>query len=395
MYKIKQFHIVNSRLLEKKSLIQVLWGPRQVGKTTLIEQVLKEFPYSYFVSADEPTLKDSLWLKAQWQQARLLFQKTKSEIIFVIDEVQKIENWSETVKLLWDEDKRKNIPLKVVLLGSSSLLIQKGLTESLTGRFELIPIMHWDYDQMHKAFNWDLNTYLFFGGYPGAAPLIQDEPRWRRYILDSIIETTLSRDILLLTRIDKPALMRRLFLLACHYSGQILSYQKMLGQLQDAGNTTTLAHYLTLLSQACLMGGIENYSGIEVRKRASSPKLQVFNSALFSVCQNLSFSEATKRPEFWGRVFENAVGQYLYNQIQGTEIELYYFREKNSEVDFVLKKYGDLVGIEVKSGSSKLVTSGMKIFQKKYPHAKVLLVGEEGISLKEFLTMPINDFFHP
>src|SRR3984885_13640361 len=220
------------RLREKRRFLQVLAGPRQVGKTTVVRQVMEasKIPAIY-ASADEPTLRDRTWLAQPWDIARLKSKESKTGVWLVLDEIQKVQDWSSVVKLLWDADTHSGIPLKVVLLGSSPLLIQKGLTESLAGRFEVIAVPHWSFPEMREAFGWKLEQYIFFGAYPGAAELIGDPERWRRYILDSLIETTISRDILLLTRVDKPALLRRLFHLGCAYSGQILSYQKMMGQL--------------------------------------------------------------------------------------------------------------------------------------------------------------------
>jgi NADH:ubiquinone oxidoreductase subunit K len=237
------------RLSEPRRHIQVVAGPRQVGKSTLVHQVVErgELPWRW-ASADEPTLRGPSWLAQQWDAARLAARDAAARggAVLVLDEVHKLDGWSEAVKRLWDEDTRQRTPLKVVLLGSSPLLVARGLTESLAGRFEMLHLRHWSYAEMKSAFDWPLASYVFHGGYPGAAPLVNEPVRWARYVMDSLVETSISRDVLLLTRIDKPALMRRLFELACSYSGQVLSYTKMLGPLQDAGNTTTLAHYLVL-----------------------------------------------------------------------------------------------------------------------------------------------------
>ena len=260
MFKRAIYKVLQQRLTEPRRFIQVLTGPRQVGKTTLVRQIMQEalLPVHY-VSADEPTLQGDVWVEQQWEIAR---QKTKAggderhEALLVLDEVQKIPRWSEQVKRLWDEDTLRGIPLKVIVLGSAPTLIGRGLSESLAGRFEAISVTHWLFSEMRDAFGWDLDTYIYYGGYPGAASLIDDRQRWARYVVDSLVETTISRDILLMSRVDKPALLRRMFLLGCDYSGQILSYQKMLGQLHDAGNTTTLAHYLELLAGAGMVAGL-------------------------------------------------------------------------------------------------------------------------------------------
>src|SRR4030043_1283834 len=250
MYPRPVYQILFARLKEPRKFLQVLAGPRQTGKTTLIRQAMESLTLaSHYASADEPTLQSRTWIEQQWEMGRLLGREkgNKAGALLVLDEIQKVAGWSETVKRLWDADTAKKVDLRVVLLGSAPLLIQQGLADSLAGRFEIIPVVHWSYSEMKDAFGWGLDQYVYFGGYPGAADLINDRQRWARYIIDSLIETTISRDILLMTRIDKPALLRRLFQLGCNYSGQILSYQKMIGQLQDAGNTTTLAHYLELM----------------------------------------------------------------------------------------------------------------------------------------------------
>jgi predicted AAA+ superfamily ATPase len=306
----------------------------------------------------------------------------------VLDEVQKVPHWSESVKRLWDEDTRTGTPLKVVILGSAPLLIARGLTESLAGRFEVLHVPHWSYPEMRDAFAFTLEDFIYFGGYPGAAPLITDPERWRRYILDSLIETTISRDVLLLTRVDKPALLRRLFELACDYSGQILSYTKMLGQLQDAGNSTTLAHYLDLLTQAGMVTGLQKYSGSAVRKRGSSPKLQVLNTALMSAMSGLTPADARADSTYYGRLVESAVGAHLTNAAAAGECELLYWREGNYEVDFVVRIGRKTVAIEVKSGSRRDGLPGMDRFMREYKPDATLLVGADGVPLDQFLSTP-------
>ncbi len=376
------------RLGEPRRFLQVLAGPRQVGKTTLAREVMEALVCpAHFTSADEPALKGPAWIEEQWEVARTMIGKVGA--VLFLDEVQKVTGWSEVIKRLWDEDTAKRRQLRVVILGSAPLLIQTGLTESLAGRFEILRLTHWSYSEMHKAFGWDLDQYIFFGGYPGSAPLIKDEERWEKYILDSLIETTISRDILLLTRVDKPALLRQLFRLGCEYSGQILSYQKMLGQLQDAGNTTTLAHYLELLQGAGMVAGLQKYSGQKARQRGSSPKLQVLNTALMAAHSHLKFEEAKRNPDVWGRFVESAVGGHLINSIVGTKIKIYYWRERNQEVDFVLQKGKTLAALEVKSGRKREGLSGMEKFSDRFRPSKKLLVGKGGMPLEDFFRMPL------
>lgn len=376
------------RMSEPRRFIQVLYGPRQSGKTTLAHQVMADLEIpSHYASADEPTLKDRTWIEQQWEVARLKVESEKNAL-FVMDEAQKIDGWSETVKRLWDEDTAKGLPLHVMLLGSSPLLVQRGLTESLAGRFEVIPVTHWSFGEMREAFDWSLDEYIFFGGYPGGADLINDQKRWSNYIRDALIETTISRDILLMTRVDKPALLRRLFELGCSYSGQILSYQKMLGQLQDAGNTTTLAHYLNLIEGAGLLAGLSKYAGQRVRQRASSPKLLVLNTALMTAQSQLSLGEAKQDTEFWGRLVESAIGAALMNGLRGENIELFYWSSRNREVDFVLSRGKSLVALEVKSGRRKVTLPGIEAFSKEFRVEKRLLIGAQGIPVEEFLLTP-------
>lgn len=370
--------------------MQVVAGPRQVGKSTLVQQVTEDLDVPVrTASADEPSLRDSDWIAQQWEAARLALKGSGGGVL-VLDEIQKIPQWSETVKRLWDEDTRAKRPLRVVLLGSAPLLIAQGLTESLAGRFEVIHLSHWSLSEMQAAFGWSLEEYLFYGGYPGAAPLVSDPERWMRYVADSLIETSISRDVLLLTRVDKPALLRRLFELACRYSGQVLSYTKMLGQLQDAGNTTTLAHYLTLLAGAGMVCGLPKYAGDVARSRASSPKLQVLNTGLMTVASGLTLQEARQDREFWGRLVESAVGAHLANAAQRGECQLHYWRERNHEVDFVVRAGRRLTAIEVKSGRAPQTHPGTAAFVEAFRPQRTLLVGGDGIALEEFLTRPVG-----
>ncbi len=383
---------LQARLQEPRRYVQVVAGPRQVGKTTLVRQVLSRLGSpNQFVSADEPTLKDAAWLRAQWDAARLVAGNARETgTVLAIDEIQKISGWSETVKRLWDEDSASGVPLHVVLLGSAPLLIQSGLTESLAGRFEIIQLPHWSFSEMRDAFGFSIEQFLCFGGYPGAAPLTDDPERWRRYVLDSLVETTISRDVLLLTRVDKPALLRRLFELGCRYSGQILSYNKMLGQLQDAGNTTTLAHYLDLLAGVGMVRGLPKFAGEVVRQRGSSPKMQVFNTALLTAVSGMTPAEATADREFWGRLTESAVGAHLANAAFSGECDVFYWRDRNREVDFIVRVQHRLLAIEVKSGRSRSSLRGLDTFEKAFRPHRALIVGTGGISLDDFLSRPVS-----
>jgi len=392
MYQRPFYLKIKERIGLQRKFIQVLMGPRQVGKTTLVKQLLAQYSFPWhYASADEAT--QPLWLQQQWETIRLKLYSAKSkEALLVIDEIQKIPDWSNLVKIQWDKDNFENIPIKIILLGSSQLLLQKGLSESLAGRFEVIYLPHWSFTEMKDAFGFTLEEYIWFGGYPGPADLITDESRWKEYIRQSLIETTIMRDILLMARIDKPVLLRNLFDLACSWSGQVLSFNKILGQLKDAGNTTTLAHYLKLLEGAGMIKGLEKFSPSTIRQRASSPKFQVFNTALMSALSSGQRSEIQAQPEVYGRWVESAIGTHLLNQSLTGQMELYYWREGNNEVDFVLQKGNKTIGIEVKSGRNKL-SEGIPAFASRFNPAKILLVGREGIPVEEFLSMPVSDLF--
>ena len=377
---------ITKRIKEPRKFIQVLYGPRQVGKTTLILQLLSKLKVkTIYETADAVNAADIKWLQTVWEAARIKLKLSGSkELILVIDEIQKIDNWSEIIKKLWDEDSRFRNNIKVILLGSSSLLVQKGLTESLAGRFEKTYIGHWSFSEMKSAFDWNINQYIFFGGYPGAASLINDEKRWKSYIIDSLIETTISKDILMLTRVDKPALLKRLFEIGSYYSGQILSFTKIIGQLQDAGNTTTLSHYLYLLTNCGLLGGLEKFSGSIVKKRSSSPKFQVYNNALLSAYSRTDFLRTYQEPALWGRIAESAIGTHLIGKSITEKYKLYYWRDGDYEVDFVIEYGGNILGIEVKSGISTS-NKGIDKFLSQHPTAKTIFVGTSGIPIEEFL----------
>ena len=405
------------RLAEEPRWLILMSGPRQCGKTTLVQQVLTELGWSSgYVAVDAPAgallgtggavpvagesgavlrtddVRDEQWLVHMWAQARARIEAGEGAPVLALDEIQKIPNWSETVKGLWDDDRRRGLHLHVVLLGSSPLLVQRGVSESLAGRYESIRLSHWSFPEMSRAFGVDLPGYVYFGGYPGAVSLVHDEDRWRAYVLGSLVEPNIESDILAMQRVDKPALLKRLFELAAVYSGQILSYNKMLGQLQDAGNTTTLARYLNLLASAGLVTGLEKYSGKPVRRRASSPKLLVLNTALMSASSEYRFEEAKADRSHWGRLVESAVGAHLYNTLT-PEIRLHYWRENSLEVDYVLQRGRRLVSIEVKSGRRKPNLSGLKAFSKRFTVSKEVIVGEEGVALEEFLSAPAEKWF--
>ena len=386
MYKRKLVTQLKSRMKEKRLFIQVVIGPRQTGKTTAIQQTLESFSKTHhFVSADDPVQSSPEWLRNEWEKARLLQKQAGKDFIFAIDEVQKIPSWSSMVKLLWDEDTRKKIPIKVILSGSSSLLVQKGLHESMAGRFEVLFCPHWNYRECKAAFKYKLDDFLFFGGYPGAAEIKNDVERWVRYMGTSIIDPVISRDILQMEEVRKPALLRSLFTLGAAYSAQELSYTKILGQLHDAGNTVTLAHYLELLDKANILCGLPKYSANKIRARQSSPRFLVYDTSLLVWATGTSRKNFLETPETRGRLVESAVGANLLARSKEEGFSVYWWRERDKEVDFVIEKgKSTLTAIEVKSGKVK-PTGGSLEFIKRFPHALSLTVGAENCSLENFL----------
>ena len=393
----QQYNILKDRILEPRKFIQVLAGPRQVGKSTLITQVLRSIsiPHSIEV-ADGVDPNDSDWIHRVWEEARVTMEIRKErEYLLVIDEIQKINNWSEIVKREWDEDTRKNINLKVVILGSSRLLLKKGLTESLAGRFELIRLGHWSYKEMNDAFGMTLDQYIYFGGYPGPASLIGDEKRWKKYIKDSLVAPAIEKDVIMTSNIYKPALMKQLFELGCSYSAEILSLTKLMGQLQDAGNVTTLASYLTILDECALLTGLQKFSIDEARKRNSLPKYQVYNNALLTAYKGHSFIVDRTDSKIWGRWVESAIGTHLLSMADELDYKVYYWRESsrdkngNLEVDFIIYNDGEITAIEVKSGR-RSTNSGLPAFVKQFHPKKAFVVGTGGISIEDFLKSDIE-----
>ena len=347
--------ILEKRLGEKLNFIQVVLGPRQVGKTTGLQQIVQAWQGpALMISADEVITPTIDWLKLHWEKARNL----GTDALLVVDEVQKIPNWSSAIKYLFDQDRAAR-KLKVVLLGSASLALQKGLGESLAGRYEVIPANHWGLDECKQAFKWNLEDFLKFGGYPAAAELSEDIDRWQNYVRNSIIEPVLIKDILGLTTVNKPALFRQTFELAMSYPAQEISLQKLLGQLQESGNVTTIKHYLELFEGAFLLKTLQKYTCSEIRKRGSSPKIIPLNMALCHAFRSPTLIDSNS--DWRGRIFEAAVGAALSK----TKGKLFYWREGKYEVDFVWELEGQLYALEIKSGR-KRSSKGLEKFLQRY-----------------------------
>lgn len=394
MYKRAVFQTIKRRLEEPRKFIQVVMGPRQVGKSTVVKQVIQELntPFQLF-SADNVPASNTAWVSNCWAAVRSLKESKGLEtIILVIDEIQKINNWSEVVKKEWDDDTFHDRNIKVLLLGSSRVLLEKGLSESLAGRFEEIRMTHWSYQEMKDCFGFTLDQYIYYGGYPGAADLISDSDRWEQYIQSAIIDATINKDILMNTPISKPALLRQTFELGAAYSGELLSLNKMLGSLQDAGNTVTLAGYINLLDESGLLCGLQKYSIDTARRRASIPKLQVYNNALKMVYNPHSFEQAITDRKEWGRIFESGIGAWIVSQAFVHRFDVFYWRERTDEVDFILRKKESVVAIEVKSNAEKN-TDGLTTFRDMFKPKAAFIVGDGGISAEDFLTTDIRNLF--
>ena len=394
MYKRIEYQTIKARLEEPRRFIQVVMGPRQVGKSTVVRQVLEELdaPFKLF-SADNVPATNSAWVSNCWAATRdLMDMNAYKSMILVIDEIQKISNWSEVVKKEWDDDTFHGREIKVLLLGSSRVMLEKGLSESLAGRFEEIRMTHWSYPEMKECFGFSLNQYLFYGGYPGAASLIDYEERFQQYIQSSIIDASINKDILMDTPIGKPALLRQTFELGAAYSGLILSLNKMLGSLQDAGNTATLSGYLNLLKESGMLCGLQKYSIDTARRKASIPKLQVYNNALKTIFTPLTFEQAILDRKEWGHIVESGIGAYIVSQAFTQRFEVFYWRERNDEVDFILRKKGTVIAIEVKSNAEKS-TSGIIKFREMFHPKSAFIVGDGGISIEEFLSMDLKRIF--
>lgn len=395
----------------------IITGPRQAGKTTIVRQARERCPRTMlYAPADEPGIpitpnvgerpsgehrppgETSIrppegsgreWLLQVWGEARELASSGPDGAVLVIDEVQNVENWPALVKGLWDRDRFDELPLHVVLLGSSPLLLQKGLTEGLTGRFERIRVPHWSFAEMSEAFSLSVDEYLYHGGYPGS---MRPGVDWGNYVLDSIIEPTINRDIIALERIERPALLRRLFEVVAERSGRVLTTQQILSSLAMKGHPNTVASYLDLLENAGLVVSLRRHARDPNRRIESHPKVNVLNTALMTAMSGYTFDEARNDRTFWGHLVETAVGAHLYNT-GAPEARLRYWRDRDGhEVDFVLERGPNLVGCEVKSGPRARPVPGLHEFQRRFPSARPLVVGEGGVPLAEFLSTPAGEW---
>lgn len=391
MYRRTIVNTLVERMNEPRRFLQILLGPRQTGKSTAIKQALRETSLPYHFAEVETQTEKADWIRAQWQMARNLIRADQPTALLIIDEIQYIKGWADAVKALWDEDSWADIDLRVVLTGSSATLLKSGMGDSLAGRFELIRCPHWYFSEMREAFGYSFEDFLFFGGYPGAAPLRDDLKRWVSYLTDAIIEPTITKDILALEEVRNPALLRRLFYLGAPYSAQEISYRKLLGQLDDRGNAATIAHYLTLLSGAGMLTGLQKYDAKLMKARSSSPRLLVQDTALMTAAYGTGRGRLLSDPDMRGRLIESAVGAYLLARGADEGFEVFWWREGNKEVDYVIESGEAVVGIEVKSGRVKS-TGGLTAFVNANPHATTRIVGSASCPVERFLLGEVDLF---
>lgn len=371
----RQSEITLTRNLgQKMPLIQVVVGPRQVGKTSLVKSYLAG--RGIYVSADSPTPLGAAEVTKWWHQAL-----STPDRILAIDEVQKISGWSEIVKKLWDE---KPHTLRLILTGSAALILEKGLKESLAGRFELIRCHHWSFSEAKELFGLSLRQFIEFGCYPGAMRFFDDRIRWAEYIRDSIVEPAIGRDILLLQPVGNPALLRQVFLAAISRPAQVVSLNKMQGQLLDSAALATIQHYLEMMSHGFLVSLLSKYSAEKIRLKKSSQKIIINDAGLMRAFWRPV--ESTITPDLFGRYFENAIGACLLQR----GWELYYWQDRTWEVDFVaLAPDGKKYAIEVKSAAAKEDEFlGLKRFCQKNPDFKPILISLVNQEIQGLTTWP-------
>lgn len=394
MFERAQVTTIKTRLTECTfPLMQVLVGPRQTGKSTMLQQALSAITLpSQFVSADDLLAPNEAWLRQCWQDARNLYLATQQPIVLVLDEIQKVPAWPNIVKGMWDQDRREKHDIRVCLSGSSSLLLRKGLEDSLMGRFEIVRSPHWSFTECEQAFGTTLDDFLFFGGFPQAQQLRHDFKRWQDYMLEGIIEPTIAKDVFEDEDVRKPALLKALFYLGARFSAQELSYNKIAGQLQDSGNLATLAHYLNLLDKAGMLCGLEKYHPNILLQKKSSPRFLVYDQSLMTATSKRAQEFVLQDSELKGHLIETCIGAHLLALSKEHNFDVSWWRTGTNEVDFVIHDVERVLAIEVKSGRMKPL-NGMRAFLRDYPHAQHLVVGSTGanaLSVEEFLKRTIE-----
>lgn len=366
--KAPQLNSIMDLVNKREGHIHVLVGPRQVGKTTTVKQLSENSGLvSKYISADGEVSRPKSWLSLQWQMSL-----GEGVELLIIDEIQKVENWAEEAKRFWDQ--RGESSPRLILLGSSSLSLHRGLSESLTGRYILHRVYHWDFESSQKLLNeLDLKKYLEHGGYPGSYEFIENKFEWLSFVKDSIITPVIEKDILSMVHVKSPALFRQSFDLICSYASQEISYTKLLGQLQDKGNTDLVKNYIKLFEAAFLVKSLEKYSGKIIKKRSSSPKLYPLAPALYSQAIDMQFDE-----EYYGHAFE----LFILMELLKFPGSVYYWRERSYEVDFILEIGNKLIAVEVKYTSLPESTKGLEEFVTKFENVVPLIINKDNYRAK-------------
>lgn len=358
--------------------LQLLTGPRQVGKTTLLLELCKPLgDGAYYVAADDPQAGLPGFWERIWAEAERR-TSTGPGVIF-IDEVQHVADWAARIKAQYDRLKRKKIPLHIVVTGSSALRLGTGSRESLAGRFERLVLTHWSASALKETFGFSSSdatlTAVQLGSYPGALQFRGDTSRWRAYVRDSIIEPAIGRDVLALGVVRRPALLRQIFAVAVASPAQIVSLQKLQGQLQDRGALETVAHYLALLEEAYLVASLQKFAQHEHRRRSAPPKLVVLNNAMLSAMHPEGAPEQSHEPARFGLWVENACLAFAWNAGQ----RVTYWREEPLEVDCVTEGNWGRWAIEIKTGIVESThLKGLLEFCRRNPQFRPLVVTAPG-----------------
>lgn len=355
--------------------IQLLSGPRQVGKTTLLLEIAGGLgETAIYAAADAPEAA----LPAFWERTFGKAEETaasQGRAVVFLDEAHLLHDWSARLKAVTDRFRRRRIPIHVVATGSSALRLGAGSRESLAGRFERLTLTHWSAASMARVFGLSAeeaaDQVVRMGSYPGAFPLRADTARWTAYVRDAILEPAIGRDILALSMVRRPALLRQVFGVAACSPAQIVSLQKLQGRLHDAGSLETIAHYLALLEEAFLVAPIPKYSTKSVRRRSSPPKLVTLNNALLAAMDPKGIVHPDADPARFGSWLENACLAHAWNAGQRVS----YWREEPLEIDGVFEGSWGSWAVEVKSGGYLMTDlKGLLEFVRRNPAFRPLMI---------------------
>jgi predicted AAA+ superfamily ATPase len=349
------YHACRTLLVERlrapaPGRIQLLSGPRQVGKTTLLLELAEELgAAALYAPADAPEAVLPGFWERLWDQAEEVAGKAGRAVV-LLDEAHLVPDWAGRLKGVWDRLRRKKLPIQIVATGSSALRLASGSRESLAGRFERITLTHWSAASLAQVFKLSPEvaalTIVEEGSYPGAFELRSDRARWSAYLRDAIVGPAIGRDILALAAVRRPALLRQVFGACASSPAQIVSLQKIQGQLQDAGALETIAHYLALLEEAYLVAPIQKYAARAARRRNAPPKLVTLSNALSAAVDPRGAPSQKAEPDRFGAWVENACLAHAWNAGQ----QVSYWREEPLEVDGILEGSWGSWAIEVKTG---------------------------------------------